>query len=496
MIGLILFLGALLMTVGNGIVKGSKQGFERDLVKGYSGDLTLINGNEDSQSIFSLHTPQRLKLLPDYPKLKALLEAQDIIAKFLPMSRGLVIPLSDNGTLITDEDQGGENELLLFGVNFTDYEAMFEHPQIAIEGRLLKNGETGLLISTDHRAELFNLYNIWVVPQGGTVVEEHLPPDALAIKDQLILKDELVLLALDGSGMESDIRVPVIGVVEARRFKAANENSYLDIESFRRCFGYLSTEAQQVHLSAEQTVLLGQVEENDIFAGSDQVETISPTTARYDASAVQQQTTRTAVQIDTNAGAYQFVSVKLKPGITFEAGATQLRRALATAGMNVKVLDWRQSLGFDAQIGAIFHGVLFMMVLFIFMVAAIVIMNTLSMAAIERTTEIGMMRAIGAQRSFISQMLLAEIGLISAIFGGLGMVVGVIVIWGLAALQLPTTADWMLGMLAGGDTLHPVVDGPGFLLGSGQLAVVTVLSVVYPISIARKIAPVEAIARD
>jgi ABC-type antimicrobial peptide transport system permease subunit len=334
------------------------------------------------------------------------------------------------------------------------------------------------------------------VPQGETIVEEHLPPDALADKDQLILKDELVLLALDGSGMESDIRIPIIGVVEASRFKAANENSYLDIESFRQCFGYLSTEAQQVRLSAEQTVLLGQVEENDIFAESGEVEAISPTTTRYDASAVQQQTTRDAMPINTNAGAYQFVSVKLKPGVTVEDGAAQLRRALAEAGMNVKVLDWRQSLGLDAQMGSIFQGVLLMMVLFIFLVAAIVIMNTLSMAAIERTAEIGMMRAIGSQRSFISRMILAEVGLISVIFGGAGMVAGVIAIWGLAALNLPTTADWILGMLAGGDTLHPIVDGTGFLLGIGQLAIVTLLSVVYPMSIAAKITPLEAIARD
>jgi putative ABC transport system permease protein len=251
-----------------------------------------------------------------------------------------------------------------------------------------------------------------------------------------------------------------------------------------------------VHLSEEQTVLLGQVEEDTIFAESEQMEAISPTNARYDVSDLQQQTVRTDGVINTNAEAYQFVSIKLKSGVSLEAGAAQLRRVLAAAGMNLKVLDWRQALGFDAQIGAIFHGVLFMMVLFIFVVAAIVIMNTLSMSAIERTTEIGMMRAIGAQRRFISRMILAEVGLISAIFGGLGMVVGVIVIWGLAALQLPTTADWMLGMLAGGDTLHPIVDVPGFLLGIGQLAVVTVLSVVYPMSIARKITPVEAITRD
>ena len=54
--------------------------------------------------------------------------------------------------------------------------------------------------------------------------------------------------------------------------------------------------------------------------------------------------------------------------------------------------------------------------------AIIIIVNTLSMAAIERTSEIGMMRAVGARKGFIRLMFLGETAALSAIFGGAGIV--------------------------------------------------------------------------
>ena len=69
-------------------------------------------------------------------------------------------------------------------------------------------------------------------------------------------------------------------------------------------------------------------------------------------------------------------------------------------------------------------------------------------------------------------------------------------VWGLTALHLPATSNWMVSLLVGGDVLHPIVDMMGFVFGSGQLAVVTILAALYPIVIARKITPLEAIARD
>ena len=59
-------------------------------------------------------------------------------------------------------------------------------------------------------------------------------------------------------------------------------------------------------------------------------------------------------------------------------------------------------------------------------VGSLGVVNTLTMSVIERTQEIGMLRAIGTSRGQIVRMVLAELGLMGVIGGVLGLVTGVI----------------------------------------------------------------------
>jgi putative ABC transport system permease protein len=60
------------------------------------------------------------------------------------------------------------------------------------------------------------------------------------------------------------------------------------------------------------------------------------------------------------------------------------------------------------------------------MVAALGVVNTLTMSVIERTREIGMLRSIGMTRAQIVKMVLAEAGLLGIIGGLMGLVFGVL----------------------------------------------------------------------
>ena len=484
------------MTVGNAVIEGAKQGFQENAVERFTGHLTLIAGEEDSQAVFFTETIVPLDLIPDYPGLKSLLESQDIIEEFIPMSRGYAMILNEDGVTQMDEE-AAESATFLFGVDFEAYQELFNHNIVVIEGDLLQNGERGVLITEEERKRIYNQHDIWVVPQGVPLKEDALPPDVRSVKDRLTIKDELVFLGLSGGSLESDIRLPVKGIV---RFQSLNKvwlGNFVDIESFRECFGYLTAADTIDDLSEEKAALLAMENEEDLFGGDNLIEDMdTEETAHYDVAAMQEQTTRVAQEIDTESGSYQFVALKLKPSISLNDGEERLRQVLAEARADVKVLTWKQATGSVGEFAGMTQGILFMFVLFIFFVAAIVITNTLSMAALERTSEIGMMRAIGARKGFIGKMFLMEIALLSIIFGGLGMIVGVVVVWGLAALHLPATSNWMLSLLVGGDVLHPIVGLMGFVFGSGQLAVVTLLAALYPVVIARKITPLEAISRD
>jgi putative ABC transport system permease protein len=54
------------------------------------------------------------------------------------------------------------------------------------------------------------------------------------------------------------------------------------------------------------------------------------------------------------------------------------------------------------------------------------VVNTLTMSVIERTREIGMLRAIGTTRGQIVQMVLAEAGLMGVIGGVIGLITGIV----------------------------------------------------------------------
>ena len=190
------------------------------------------------------------------------------------------------------------------------------------------------------------------------------------------------------------------------------------------------------------------------------------------------------------------MAVKLQPGRDLLEAQAQLQQALDQGGAQVTVLTWQKAVGEVAQFASITQGALFVFVLFIFFVAIIVIMNTLSMAALERIAEIGMMRAIGAQKSFVSAMFFAETFILAFIFGGGGMLGGVVASLLISALEISVTSNELLSLLFGGDTFNPVIKGPELLSGVIQLTVVMLLAVLYPLLIARKITALEAISRD
>ena len=66
------------------------------------------------------------------------------------------------------------------------------------------------------------------------------------------------------------------------------------------------------------------------------------------------------------------------------------------------------------------------MALISIVVGSLGVVNTLTMSVIERTQEIGMLRAIGMTRAQIVRMVLSEAGLLGVIGGVLGLGTGIV----------------------------------------------------------------------
>jgi putative ABC transport system permease protein len=138
------------------------------------------------------------------------------------------------------------------------------------------------------------------------------------------------------------------------------------------------------------------------------------------------------------------------------------------------------------QIGTVFNivrGVLVGIAAIALVVASIGIMNTMLMSVMERTHEIGVMKAIGAKSSDVLSLFLLESGMVSLVGGLVGCGSGVIV-----AKVISIAASSALGI-----EMIAVVK-PAVLLGGMAVAmVVGVLSGFYPARKASQMSPVEAV---
>jgi ABC-type lipoprotein release transport system permease subunit len=126
------------------------------------------------------------------------------------------------------------------------------------------------------------------------------------------------------------------------------------------------------------------------------------------------------------------------------------------------------------------------------LVASFGIANTMIMSILERTREIGIMKAIGAEDREIKLIFFVE----AAVIGVVGGVIGVLVAWGIDALANRLAYRFILKPQ--GASFIDFFDLPPYLwLGAILFAlIVSILAALYPASRAARIDPVRALRHD
>ena len=87
-IGTILFLGALIMTLGNATAIGMQRGVEKNMVESFTGHIILVSDEETKDNVLFTPLAKPLKILKDYEKIRSVLDKQDFIKGYLPMTTG------------------------------------------------------------------------------------------------------------------------------------------------------------------------------------------------------------------------------------------------------------------------------------------------------------------------------------------------------------------------------------------------------------------------
>ena len=124
-----------------------------------------------------------------------------------------------------------------------------------------------------------------------------------------------------------------------------------------------------------------------------------------------------------------------------ETGNTEMMRdrlqtKLRAAGFEVEILTWQDLSDFYNQV----HGMFDMIFGFIFMIVLTVVLmsvaNSMGMTVVERTREIGTLRAIGLKRSGVVRLFTLESMLLSLLGCVSGLALSLLVRWGVNAADI------------------------------------------------------------
>ena len=94
-IGVILFLGALLMTVGNGVISGMDRGLEQNIVNGFLGDIVIISDKEKNDNILFKMLGESIETITNFKDIKNILGTEIYIKDFMPVGKNVSMVINE-----------------------------------------------------------------------------------------------------------------------------------------------------------------------------------------------------------------------------------------------------------------------------------------------------------------------------------------------------------------------------------------------------------------
>ncbi len=296
------------------------------------------------------------------------------------------------------------------------------------------------------------------------------------------------------------------------RFKGLEESdlagaqNLVDLPSFRELYGVM-TEENKAELEAIREEIGGEDvprerAEEALFGGDAGVEEVSSEAAGFDLEEEVDLKRIARERVDWTEATYDpaqidqgivlNAAVLLHDGADIDQVAEKTRRLSEQRGLGIQVMDWQEAAGILGQFIWVIRAVLYIAIGIIFLVAFFIINNSMVIATMERVSEIGTMRAIGAQRTFVLAMFMLETTVLALLAGLAGGALGAgLVLW-LGQVGIPAGSQDILHFLFSGPRLFPEVGGTQILVGLLVLVFVSIFSTLYPALLAIRVQPVVA----
>jgi len=474
-VGIIITMGISILIIGNSMMDTATAGIKRAYWSNYTGHIILSAAMDEQLTLFgrqdmtSMNEP--VPRIPEYFSIFEYCSSHPEIESLNPQTASRAI--------MSAEEIEGREMVLLFGIDADLYRNIFPENLDLLAGDFLKPGEEGILLSEVGKNQF-----------------EETTGRSLQPGDKVLLT---------GINSSSGMKIRELTVRGIFRFKQSNPQldrvSLVDINNLRILEGLTLTPEGELYLDESEQSLLGDFSENDLFGDNpgDTAETllieeIASTGKDLSAEAMSglfgslEQRKQFS---QTDSGAWHFLLIKLKDPGQIAGVTADINSFLTDRKIDAEVSDWLSFAGMGAEMAYSIKNVFNILILIIAVVAVIIIMNTLVISVTERIPEIGTMRAIGAQKSFVRRMILMETAMISGIFGLIGILLGAGVL-GLLYMSGIQAPNFFFEVIFGGKVLHPVLSLQALGISLVVVFIVAIAASLYPVSIALKVKPVTA----
>ena len=483
--------GVAIVILGNSFLESVNRGLEKDFRANYTGDIVIGTNPKKGEvnDIFGVNTTNFTGEIPQLPaiaereKIEEILKEFDCFEKKTKLISAQVM-LAKSGDEVdlsawVEKDDIGFDDMpisMLFAGEDKTYWDTFPGIHF-IEGDFPVPNSNEILVDSRIKKAFESLYDT-----------------------SLNVGDKVLVLGANTKGI---IREAVVSGF----YKPSNENSAMFQTiycnpSFARTFAdltYGSSFSQE--LPDDVDLSLSSLSEDELFGDTDDdffgdIESSSYLAdEELDYNSLLGDTSLRDELNKTDDGAWHFIVTKIYHPSQAEKIIAELNARFQREDLNVQAMNWEKAAWSYSQsvegIGIIFNILIVILAVVVF----IIVMNTMTVSIIERTSEIGTMRAIGAKKSFVRLLFFTESGFLTVISSIIGIIVAFIVMYAFNSCNI-TITNSIAKMILGGGLLHfsPTVKIVALTLVIAFAG--SILSNLYPVSSALRITPLKALSKE
>ena len=487
-ISMFILFGVAIVVMGNSFLESVNRGLEKDFRANVTGDLAIsvIPEKGTTIDVFGVNSTNittdvpQIPALADLEKIEKILAETDGIKKKSKLISAQVILAKDTEidfSVLQDDDKDLGIMDLPISMLFAGEEGTFWDlfPDLKmVEGRYPAKGSNEIIVDTRVIEGFVKTWN-----------------------KTLEVGDEVLLASMGGVIREGK----VVGIFKpANEYSAMFQSVYCE-PGLARSFAeltYANSFSQELPDSVDLSI--SEMSEDDFFGGDDDMfgeieddTSILGSTSDFD-SILGDTSLRDELN-KTDDGAWQFVLAKLDNPHADKKIVAKLNKRFKEEGVNALAMDWKKAAysysGTVEGIGFIFNLLIIILAIVVF----IIIMNTMVVSVIERTSEIGTMRAIGAEKKFVKKLFYSEAIILTSLSAFAGIIFAFICMMIFNSFNIAITNS-IAKMILGGGLLH-FSPTPKIIIVTILVALIgSIISNRYPVKSALRITPIKALSKE